>query len=369
VEVVGNDPTLLSTIPSWLYSISPDLSQISYVLFASAYNELSVMAASGGASTKVSPGLPVMAMEWLPNGQQIVMLLSATAAIGQLHVVNPDGSESTKVSGELPIQGFDVSETGGRIAMIVREPTGSAAPSMLYVVDNSGANLEMLAEFPSTYVGATPVWSPNGTKIAYVANGIYVVDANGGTPTLVAGGPGEFFDTPLWSPDSESLAFLGPGGVTTVNADGSDLSLISGTLRDFTSSLSMSPDGSKLAYVVLTICAPCVQSAQAGTEVREASTATLPAMPAAHYYTVYMVNFDGSGLRSIGGENSATQWSPDSHYYLLQGNDGAVIVSMDGKNSFRLEGLPASPSAWSPDGRRFAYGYGDLYVQNLYATR
>lgn len=86
-----------------------------------------------------------------------------------------------------------------------------------------------------------PVWSPDGRRIAFVANrrpnrdivwrsDVWVVDVESGRQTRVTGGEGAF-ETPCWLPDGETLAVLGhrfPAGAGSRNdiwlfpADGSD---------------------------------------------------------------------------------------------------------------------------------------------------
>jgi hypothetical protein len=71
---------------------------------------------------------------------------------------------------------------------------------------------------PTTYTQvADPAWSPDGTKLAYAADGTIVVDD--GT-TQVAGPQGT---DPVWSPDGTRIAFSANGALESVAADGSDL--------------------------------------------------------------------------------------------------------------------------------------------------
>ena len=82
------------------------------------------------------------------------------------------------------------------------------------------------------YIGPAASYSPDGSRIAFVADDgsgrgprLYVVDADGGTPEAIAG-PAAAMTTAAWSPDGEWIAFDGsinggPHDVYAVHPDGS----------------------------------------------------------------------------------------------------------------------------------------------------
>ena len=73
-------------------------------------------------------------------------------------------------------------------------------------------------------VDGSPAWSPNGRKIAFVRDGVYVVNADGSEERRLT----RIGDTPTWSPNGQKLAFRsaltsGPNGnseIYVVNANG-----------------------------------------------------------------------------------------------------------------------------------------------------
>ena len=96
-----------------------------------------------------------------------------------------------------------------------------------------------------------PVWSPDGSRIAFLSdrsgdldhpNQLYTMLANGSEVRLIYS---EGAISPAWSPDGRRIAFVGIGDVYTVRSDGSDLTKISATR----SVPAWSPDGRRLALV------------------------------------------------------------------------------------------------------------------------
>jgi Tol biopolymer transport system component len=111
-----------------------------------------------------------------------------------------------------------------------------------------------------TTVGGNPVWSPNGSKIAFASNvtgcsgggcfAIYTMNPDGSDQTrLTPAGDGGA----AWSPDGSKIAFLSPrdGGrleIYTMNADGSNQTRLTyNSLSDWNP--IWSPDGTKIAFV------------------------------------------------------------------------------------------------------------------------
>ena len=104
----------------------------------------------------------------------------------------------------------------------------------------------------------TPVWSPDGTRIAFSQIGgrdpIQVVDADGRNRHPITDGMGAG-EPPAWSPDGTRIAFAGyryPGGAEpglwVVGADGAGATrLVASDVHP--ARLAWSPDGSMIAFV------------------------------------------------------------------------------------------------------------------------
>jgi Tol biopolymer transport system component len=249
------------------------------------------------------------------------------------------------------------SPDGRRIAFLSRRDGNKE----VYAVNADGSGQRRLTRDASN--SATPAWSLDGRQIAFESvrngtTGVYAVNADGsGQRRLARNG-----HAPAWSPDGRKLAFFSGATIYLMNADGSEhrslTNLLKGGRR---SSLAWSPDGRKLAFLFYRDCA---QSCG-----------------------LYVVRSDGSGLRNLtwklaggfgkdAGAVSDSAWSPDGRklaFVRLHAGLGTPIyvVNPDGTGLLRLTRNPAldADPAWSPDGRKLAFardrdGNSEIYVMN-----
>jgi TolB protein len=243
-----------------------------------------------------------------------------------------------------------------RIAFRFKDADYGDSPSDIYVVNPDGSGQRNLTGAEDVFEWE-PVWSPDGRKIAFTAQGselsstqIYVINADGSSRRqLTHGRPYSQMGT--WSPDGRKIFYTQldlDGNVTswTMNADGSANSRVRGFEEVF-----RSPDGEHV-----------VGTRNSGVD--------------SDYYgspDVYVAKSDGDEGRWLthSGDTEVFGWSPDSEWILYKrmtgvfdpGRPGLYVVKPDGSERKRLSRGEEYDGTWSPDGESILYARtGGIFV-------
>ena len=194
----------------------------------------------------------------------------------------------------------------------------------------------------------SPDWSPDGTKIVYVAFGagsdIYVMNSNGMNKTNLTNTQNISESNPSWSPAGK-IVYQRDNQIWIMNADGSGQAQFAGVTQPAPTAPVWSADGGKLAFV-------------SGGEI-------------------WKINADGSGEQRV-TTNASTDtnpsWSPDGAKIVFgKGGSGIAVINSDGTNETNLTTVASDINPdWSPDGTTIAFrrdnnadaGIGGIYLMD-----
>jgi TolB protein len=186
---------------------------------------------------------------WSPDGRQIAYWGNSDQGYG-VYALGANGrNEQILEAGWTRDGRVSWSPDGRSIAyseMRQLDPPFKRFGSDIFVVNANGSNSVNLTVNPAPF-NISADWSPDGTKIAYVASpkpflwlpphNIHVMNADGTNPVMLTKEERWAYEwNPTWSPDSRRIAFARqtPDGfkdIFSMNADGSDLRNLTQTHR------------------------------------------------------------------------------------------------------------------------------------------
>ena len=248
----------------------------------------------------------------------------------------------------------------GKVAFVSNRDVGA---SEIYAMNPDGSGVTRLT-FPTGGNG-DPVFSPDGTKIAFKSGGndIYVMNANGmnpdGTGAQRITNTAVVESDPTFSPDGNKIAFVASAfevdgsqdfEIWVMNADGTGRTLLTNNTFPDTQP-AWSPNGDKIAFVSARNGAPNFDTDR----------------------NVYVMTADGSGQTNLTpnstdpvyqGHDEKPSWSPDGNQIaysnaLAGGEPEIWKMNANGAGKTNITdnevAIADTEPSWSPDGHKIAY--------------
>lgn len=257
-----------------------------------------------------------------------------------------DGTQILAVDPYHPINRIVLGQSNGRLPiawshdgtrlLVTEQSFSGAARADVYVINADGSQVQLTQGDALVWEGS---FSPDGTRVVYVnvtgsTGGVYVVDVRSLTRQLVAAdSTGQSSQYPVWSPDGSRIAYvdnrsdLARDEIWTMSVDGTskrqlvDLGNCAGMTdgAGCTDGLAWSPDGSQLAF-----------HSPSG---------------------IYIMRADGSGLHRISTDGGQPTWSPNGLRIAFTRGGELFTMASDGSDVTLLQSVVVVPNyawTWNP---------------------
>jgi Tol biopolymer transport system component/serine/threonine protein kinase len=282
----------------------------------------------------------VTSLAWMPDSRHVVLgLTSMGTAESHLWMADLDGDQAWLLTRGTGNESYPASSPDGR------QVAFSAEQSDYDVVEISGDGGRRL--FGGDRNESDPAWSADQNLLAYVTDRggqdeIWVSNADGRSAHHSLVGQTSFGDdrtimlaSPVFSPDGRRIAYqrnaqkpLWPLRIwISQTAGGPPVPLLPPSVEGYQSAATWSPDGEWIAYADWTDRRWRLAKVRVGDE-----------------HPII--------LRSDGVANAAPEWSPTGEWITWETDEGFILVSPDGTGERVLSDEHWLAHTWAHDGRR-----------------
>lgn len=282
---------------------------------------------SSGGQGMLMP--PPTQLRWSPDGKWIVYIESQS-----IQMINTDTKEKELLSGtglySHPVWSYDGTKIAYGYAL-------EDLPEDIWikpVQPVSGVSVKLTSAPQSD---SSPEWSTDGTKIVFQSHregnwDIWMMSPDGSENPVQLTNNLSSDQIPMWSPDSKEIAFrsnrTGDYEIWVISVDNMKLRQITSAEGKETN-YRWSPDATQIAY-----------KAERGEE-----------------YNIWVTEANGLGTEtqiSLRENVGTLDWSPDGRYIIYQSGDYAYCRKSDGTDEEILLAEAFEP-IWSPDGEKIAF--------------
>jgi hypothetical protein len=296
-------------------SLSPDAKKVAYVDGGDIHVHCLDNSCDSdvGSATGTDPA-------WSPDGDTIAYLDGT-----DLKTISADGTGEKQIaSGAKAASRLAWSPDGDSIAFASTRGTHTE----IWSVDVDTQSQTQITANSGTEQDTDPAWSPDGDTIAFQSDrsgqsDVYTVAASGGSVTQLTTGTSD--TDPVFSPDSDTIAFSRSDGVYTVDATGGTPSSFGGSTGDKTADWETLVPTNSSAPTVSTVANPA-----AGSTVT-ASPGTWSGA-SSYLYAFQRCDTDGFDCTALGSASSTSS-------YTLTSDDVGFTIKV------KVQGVDSAGSA------------------------